>query len=387
MAYHDPKTSSTVNTGPDHRVITVQTARTQATRFEPGGRARHIDRILADGSRMVVDVGVRGDRHIEVVRPGGERVVAVGRQGFVERPLRPGFVARTYVARGLPTAYVYRTYSYHGVAYYRYVPRVQYAPAFYQWAYQPWPAPVAYNWGWGPAPWFYEGYFVPSPGYANAGLWLTDYLLAENLRLAYDNQSAPDDDLTSLVTPPASPGDSTLTPAVKLMIAEQVRQQIQEEQDAASQPVRPQPPPSALDPNQRTFVISATLDVTTDNGMSCELTGGDIIFRTGELQGDGKVGVTVLNSKPGDCDPNSVTAVELAALQEMQNQFREQIAAGMEKLSSNQGKGNLPAGPVANPTQVPDGQAPPAANAQSLLTQFNQEADQAETEIKQAVSG
>ena len=393
--HSDPKSNTTVTTDPRGRITGIETARTKARDFRPDGRAAHIEHTRADGSRMTVDRGGHGERRVEVVRRDGVRVVAVGRRGFVERSVRPGYVSRTYVLGGRTRAYVYRRYAYRGIVYYRYVPRVYYGGAFYGWAYRPWGVQAIYAWGWGPAPvWFYGGYFAPAPYYPGPTLWLTDYLLAENLRLAYEDRQASSTDSDT----PAPPVQNAfaLTPETKLMIAEEVQQQIQAEQAAAQQQQAAAPgsssqpeadmPPLALDPNQRAFVVSGNLDVTTVKGEGCSLTAGDILFRTGDLQGD-KVQVTVLNSKSGDCLANSVTAVDVAALQEMQNQFREQIADGMATLASNQGKGGLPTGPAAHPIQVPDGQVQPAADAQSLVMGLIQEADQTEAEVKQASSG
>ena len=393
LSHHDGRTNTTVNTGADHRVQSVEKPGLKASNFRPDGRAGHIERTRADGSRVVLNRGARGDRRAELVRPDGSRVVAHGRMGFVERPIRPGYVSRTYVVGGRTTVFVYRNYRYRGFAYYGYVPRVHYAPAFYGWAYRPWGVRVAYGWGWGPSPaWFYGGYFAPYPYYQDPAFWLTDYLMAQNLQMAYQSQQASASD-----APP--PPDAGMSPdqmqAMKGMIADEVRQQIQAEQAAAAQPAPPPSPspeptaaeaaPPALNPNQRTFVVAASLDVTV-NGQSCTLTGGDVIYRTGDLESDGTVGVTVLNSKPGDCKANSIAAVEVATLQDMQNQFRQQIAAGMDTLASQQGKGSIPSGPAASPTQVAEGQAQPAPDAQTALAQLNQEADQTETEIRQAAA-
>jgi hypothetical protein len=409
--HRNPKTGETLGTDPRGHINSYEKPGVKATDFRADGHAAHIERTRPDGSRMLVNRGVRGDRRIEVVRPGGVRVVAYGRRGFVERPFRRGYVSRTYVIGGKRSVYVYRNYSYRGFAYYRYVPRVYYAPAFYGWAYRPWGVRVAYAWGWGPAPgWFYGGYFAPSPYYADPAAWLTDYLLAKNLQLAAESQQAPNAEQ-------AQASGAAMTPdqmqAMKQTVANEVRQQIQAEHaaavdsnhqqtvsDAANQGPDTGPPPEAappaLDPNQRTFVVSASLDVTavvsasldaTATGESCTLTGGDILYRRGDVQDDGKIVVTVLSSKPGDCRANSDTSVELAALQEMQNQFREQIASGMETLATKQGQGGIPSGPAANPTQVAEGQAPPALDAQTVLTQLNTEADQTEKDINQATSG
>jgi hypothetical protein len=389
--HSDPKSNTTVTTDPRGRIASIETARTKARDFRPDGRAAHIEHTRADGSRMTVDRGVRGERRVEVVRADGVRVVAIGRHGFVERSVRPGYVSRTYVVGG--RVFVCRRQAYGRIVYYRYVPRVYYGAAFYGWAYRPWGVPVVYAWGWGPAPvWFYGGYFAPAPYYSDPTLWLTDYLLAENLKLAYQDGQASGAD-SGTPPPPPTQNAFALTPETKQMIAEEVRQQIQAEQAAAqqqqiapgstNQPEADAPPP-ALDSNQRAFVVSGNLDVTTVKGDGCSLTAGDILFRTGDLQGD-KVQVTVLNSKSGDCLANSVTAVDVAELQDMQNQFREQIAAGMAALASNQDRKGLPTPPAASPVQVPDGHTP-AGDAQILL-QLNQEADQTEAEIKQAASG
>ncbi len=77
--------------------------------------------------------------------------------------------------------------------------------------------------GLGPAtPWFYGGYFAPEPYYPTPALWLTDYLLAANLRLAYESQQQQQ-------APPPEMAESNgvaLTPEIKMQIAEEVRQQL-----------------------------------------------------------------------------------------------------------------------------------------------------------------
>jgi len=85
-------------------------------------------------------------------------------------------------------------------------------------------------------------------------LWLTDFLLAENLKLSYEAQAQ----ANAAAVPPTAGGNSyamQLTPEVKQAIAEEVRQQLAAEQQAAAAP-NPQPlvpssteVPSALDPS------------------------------------------------------------------------------------------------------------------------------------------
>ena len=342
---------------------------------------------------MVVDRGLHGERRVEVVRPGGVRVVAVGRQSFVERPMaRTGYVSRTYVVGGRTEVRVYRSYSYRSVSYVTYVPRVYYQPAFYGWAAGPWGPTVAYSWGWAPAsPWFYGGYFAPAPVYDTPALWLTDYLLAANLQAGYDNQQQQYQDQQQGPPPQMAQSNGVmLTPEIKAQIAEEVKQQLEVDRLTASQPAAAPPaqavgadvPPPAL--KQRVFVVSTSFDVTAiGSGESCGLSAGDIIERTPgqSITSDGKVPVDVMSSKAGDCPAEFLTRINVATLQDMQNDFKNQIASGMQTLASNSGKG-LPAGPAANPRPSADGQAPPNpandAQARDLVVKLNQEADQTE---------
>src|SRR5436853_7726288 len=63
-----------------------------------------------------------------------------------------------------------------------------YQPVYYGWAYNPWPAPAYYRWGYYNDPWYgnYNYYYQPYPAYPSASPWLTDYILSENLRAAYE---------------------------------------------------------------------------------------------------------------------------------------------------------------------------------------------------------
>ena len=395
----DTRTRTTVHTDAGGRITTVERPGIKATSFREDGRAAHIEHTREDRSRLVVDRGLRGERRVEVVRPDGVRVVAAGRQTFVERPFRPGYVSRTYVTGGRTEVRVYRSYTYNTVHYVTYVPTVYYQPAFYGWAARPWGPRVVYAWGWEPAaPWFYGGYFAPAPVYDSPALWVTDFLLAANLRAAYDNQQQQHQE--QQLQPPAPPVQNTgvmLTTEVKMQIAEEVKQQIAimgAEQAANSQPtaapasVAPQGDiePPAL--KQRVFVVATNLDVTSiDDGKACTLTAGDVIERTPRqpITSDGKVTIDVMNSKPGDCQAEFTTQLDLATLQEMQNQFREQIAAGMDSLASNQGK-SLPGSPSARTVQAVNGRAPEDNDAKRLIAEVNQQADQTEAEIRQGTN-
>ncbi len=336
---------------------------------------------------------------------GGIHTVSMGRQGgYVEHAYRGGwhgheYRVRSYWVGGRRYAVAYRVYYWGGRPYYWYAPAYYYRPAYYEWVYNPWAVPVVYRWGWFGAPWFgfYGYYFTPYPVYASANLWLTDYILAENLRPAYEAQQ--------YVAAAAASGDAQqrpLSPEAKQLIAQEVREQLAAERQAAAwqspppggggaapAPAEPanQPPP-ALDPTQRVFIVDSILDIQTADGGECGLTPGDILLRTGDTVVNGsKVGVGVLSSKQGDCDPGVNGNVEVADLQEMYNHFREQLDAGLKQLAENQGKNGLPVAPDTSTiaaTDVPP--VEPDSDVQAQVQGLQSEADQAEKEVGPAAS-
>lgn len=373
-SYQDPRTGRTV----------VTNKAGQVTRIE-GPRG-------IGGQQMVINRNPRGGREVVSGRPGNRVVSYGGSRGFVERPMsRQGYISRTYVVHGRTYAHVYHEYRYRGVAYYGYVPGVYYAPGFYGWAGGRWGAPVAYGWA-GPmgAGWFnfYGGYFAPYPMYASADLWLTDYLLAENLKLAYDNQQQQQQgNPEPTEAPAASAAQTPLSPDTKAMIADEVRQQIAAEKAASLQPAAAtsgQPPAGDTMPSvftQKFFVVSANLDVTA-NGQACSLTPGDIIQRKAtSVANDGTVPVEVISSKAGDCPADSQAGVELATLQEMHNQFQEQVDAGLKTLADGQVRGVT--SPAAGARPVPEGTADAAPDAATQITTADSNATNLEAQVRQ----
>jgi len=376
-----------------------------------------------NGQRRIVTEHRDANNRVE------SRVVTAGpNRGFVEHRFERGgseYVRRTYVYEGRTNVTVYRTYYYNNVAYYHYVPAYYYAPVYYGWAYNPWPAPVYYTWGWYGDPWYrpYGYYFAPYPVYPSADFWLTDYLIAENLRASYQAQAAANADAAGANADAAAAnanaaaanadtaasqrgsqaGAVTLTPEVKQMIAEEVKAQLTAEQAAATQngtgsgtptsaPAQPagntEQVPPALDPNLRVFIVTTSLDVTA-NGEPCSLSAGDVLRRMDNApDSDNTVGVMVLSSKKSDCGMDSSPRIQVADLQEMHNRFREQLDTGLKTLADNQGKKGIPSGPAAGGRKNLDGTSAPddAAVVAAKLKQQQQEADQTEKEVQQAAS-
>ncbi|HEY2774405.1 MAG TPA: hypothetical protein VGK20_10205 [Candidatus Binatia bacterium] len=330
------------------------------------------------------------------------------------------YVQRTYVHGGHTYAYAYRESVWHDHPYYVYAPAHYYHSGFYGWACDPWPSHVYYHWGWYGSPWvgYYGGYFAPEAYYPSAAFWLTDYLLAANLQLAYaasqaayapppvyapeapapdyyQQPAAPGYDQAPPATQPAEPeptpapssGPVRLSPEVKQAIAAQVEADLKAQREAASYPDQPPPDASSvalpvLDPTISVFVVADSLTVPTPDGQECELTAGDVLGRLDDTPGDDNaIGVRVTASKQGDCPVSAKPRVQVADLQEMHNRFREQIDNGLRSLAAG-GEG-LPQAPDAGVTQ---GEVPPPQpddRAAAAVQDLQGQGDQTEREISQ----
>jgi hypothetical protein len=380
----------------------------KVARFDSRGKAQYIH---DDRRGVTISRGPGGVRQVMKPLPGGGRVMSTGpHRGFVEhryvppRGMRvpPGrvYVQRTYVINNVHYTRVYATYNYRGAPYYRYAPAAYYHPAYYGWAHSPWGRPVPYNWGWRAHPWYgyYGGYFTPAPVYPTPSLWLTDFLLAENLKAAYEARAAAQEQAAQ--PPLAEPAGGGMTPEVKQLIAQEVQAQLAEQQAAAQaqqagqQPAATSTPavadevPSALSPKHRIFIVSSNLAVMAD-GQECALTPGDAISRvTDNPDENNQVTASVLSSKQGDCAAGQQVAVSVQDLQDMYNSFQEQLDSGLKTLASSSGKGGMPAAPDTGTIGGEVVAPPPDNDADAVLTDQQQAADQAEAELqKEAFTG
>jgi hypothetical protein len=348
---------------------------------------------------MMIHHGLRGGRVI-VSERNGRTIVNTGRRGgYVQRPYltRNGreYYQRTYVVGGRSYVRVYRGWEYGGVRYYAYVPTYYYHPRFYFWAYNPWVTPIYYGpaaWGWVGMPWFgfYVGFFTPYPVYASASLWLTDYLLAANLQAAYQAQAQAN--AAAAQAPPenygpAAASQTPLSPEVKQAIADEVQRQLAAQQGAAANPqaAPTSAVPDALNPAERVFVVSSSLDVMVPGtGQECSLTAGDVVMRLSDSpDANQNVTASVQSSKQADCSSGQTVAIGVQDLQEMHNQFQAQIDSGEQALASKGGTGGLPKPPDTGTTA---GQVPlptPDADAASQLAAQQQQADQTEQQVAQ----
>lgn len=329
----------------------------------------------------------QGGQEVRGLRPGGIQVVNLGKgHGYVDRPLpgRNGYYQRTYLAGGRSYAHVYRACRYQSMVYYRYVAPTQYNPQFYKWVGTPFRKQATYNWNSAQAPWLssYASYFSPAPSYPNANLWLTDFVVQQNLKTAYENQPEQPNPSGSSA-PETISGGVALSPEVRAALSQEVQQAVADEQAATIQsggrPPAPgvQTPPPALDPNQRTLVVSENLEINQES-TPCTLTPGDVIYRSGDsVVAGNKAAVNVVASKAGDCPANTQTQLEVNTLQGMHNEFREQIDAGLGKLADIEGQEGFPSGPAPGARPVPEGTAQPDSNVATTLEQQQSDADAA----------
>lgn len=345
---------------------------------------------------MAVHHGLNGNRRVSVERRDHSRIVADRRgHGYVQHPYNyrgHEYAHRTYYRNGHAEARFYRGYEYHGVAVESYAPAVYFAPAYYGWVYNPWVAPISFSWGFAAAPWYgaYGFYFTPYPVYANASLWLTDYIISQQLAAAYAANAA----MQAQVV--AAAGYVALTPDVKNLIAAEVQRQIAlENQEAQTVAANNEPDPSnsgigrmLSDGVQHVFVAGKDLDLVDAGGAECAVSEGDAMQLTGPPAADATAAnLVMLSSKGGnECRKGAIVAVGFEDLQEMQNAMRETVGQGMQELQAKQGTGGLPAAPAS--ARVAPVQAafakdapPPDADVQAQMNQQLQEGDKAEQAV------
>ena len=347
---------------------------------------------------MDIHQGLNGGRTVVVARPDHSVVVyQKGRAGYVQRPYSfhgQNYDRRTYSYHGHTYDNFYRGYHYHGVDMHVYAPSRYFGRAYYGWAYNPWVSPVHYRWGWMSHPWYgyYGYYFNPYPTYPSAAFWLTDYLISSSLQAAFTaHQEAGEIDGN------ASMGAAPLTPEVKQMIADEVRNQLALENQESQQNAQQQ----VIDPGSsgiarimsdvasghaHVFVVGNALDVVDASGTECTLSDGDALSINSAPPPDSPTAnVVVLASKGGqECPKGDSVSVALNDLQEMQNNMRASIDQGLQELQANQGKGGLPQAPASGEaaTAAYASIAPPAdPNTADELQQEAQQADQAQSEV------
>ena len=398
-ASHGPggASHSAIHSGPAPRGSNERVTRSgSAVRTRPGGRVSDVH----DARRgMDVHHGLNGGRRVSMERHDGSRVYAErGRRGYVERGYGfhgHDYARRSYFYHGHEYNRFYRGYGYRGLMLNVYAPGFYFNPGFYGWAYNPWAAPIAFGWGWGGAPWYgrYGYYFAPYPVYPSAAFWLTDYIISQNLQAAYAAQQE------AAETAPVAAGGGgqpVLTPEVKQMIADEVKNQLALENAEAQQNSKGQdvdPGSSGIarllsDGHPHVFVAGGSLDVTDTSGQECVVSDGDTLqLRQAPPSDATTANLVVLSSKGNpECQIALTVQVQLTDLQEMQNHMRETIDQGLQDLQTKQGTGGLPAAPPSAkgdpaPAAYAAAAPPPEANLAQDIQGADQQSAQAEKDV------
>jgi hypothetical protein len=376
------------------RSITERRPASSVTR-EPyltgSGRAGEVSRGLAGGQ-------------VHVVRYGNTL------SGTVERTIRPGLVSRTFVSAGhVLYTHVYQHHVWHQFgrtfAYETFVPAVRYPAVYYAWSFAAWRHPVAYTWGWQVQPWYpmYGSLFTPYPVYTSPDMWMTDYIIAQNMQTAYQAQTAapepesPQGALAAPVVdssvaapalqtsdappapqssePPSPPVDMppAITPQVKAQLNAQIKVQLREQQAAAAMPLTLTTPstPPALRPNHVFFQVVRPLEVPSGTANHyCSLRASDYIRRTGGMSNDDwMIPVVVELSGPSDCPQGLLTRIGLNDLNAMENEQEAQVIEAIQAASKSMGPNGPPRGPGVHPTLIADGSAAPDPRALDAIRQ------------------
>jgi hypothetical protein len=378
----------------EHRTPSGSTVRTRAN-----GKPSDIH----DAKRgMTVHHGLNGGRRVSVEDSSHNRTVYhKGRAGYVQHPYSyrgHDFAQRTYVFGGRVYGRSYMGFPYRGVYLSIYAPGLFYSPFFYGWAYNPWASPIMFGWGFAGSPWYgyYGYYFSPFDSYPSAAYWLTDYMISSDLQAGYAAHiEAGETDGAA----PAVAGPPLLTPDVKQMIADEIRNELALENTEATRSSQQQdvdPGSSGIDRlfsdvakgKPHIFVVGTPLDVVDASQNECSLSDGDVLLLQTAPPPDAQAAnLVVLASKGGqECAKQDTVSVPFADLQEMQNHMRELIDQGLQELQNKQGKDGLPALPStvpAQPTPAPYAAIapPPDPNAATEIQQQAQQADQAEQDV------
>jgi hypothetical protein len=342
--------------------------------------------------------------------------------GVVEYPTKSGYLNRTYVQAGhVLYARVYRRNTYqrfgHAFSYETLVPGIAFGTAYYAWATRRWSAPVSYRWGWETEPWHkaFGSDFTPYQDYTSLDEWLTDYLVAQNLRNAYESWQAenqrpywdePDDgrrpyweEASATDTPaqsasarpnsskkhgPASntragsqsrpPGQDSPAPLsgdIKAKLNRQIKRQLIERQTHAATSGDDDLPES-LKPGHTLFRVNTALDVPSKgSGQYCSLRTNDYIERIGDMDENGMVAVKVEVGAVSDCAVGLTTNVSVNDLEAMEGEQQQALTDALLAASKNMGGSQgLPQAPATTPVLLAAGQARPAPDAMTTLSQL-----------------
>jgi len=371
--------------------------------FDPNGKVTSLR-----SSNLDVRRGSHGERSIVGHGKDNATLVTTGRHsGYMERSVTAGnrtYIQRTTVINQRIVSRNFVAFNYGGVGMVRFVTPAFFAPGFYGWAFYPWGPPIPFAFGWEAAPW-YGGpnpYFAAYGEYPGAAQWLADYAIGETLSDGYqlDADAELEGDTDSYAETSSDGDDSdqadrlnaeAMTPIsaeIKESIVEQVKQELTYDSAASSAHAEQtgyDEVSFVLGTQNQVFVVSSSLDVSTADEQLCGLQAGDILqMKSAPASNSDLVQLRVASSKRRDCPAGVTVTVSMADLQEMHNNFRARVEAGLGELQAGQGHNGIPAAPASALTEprtnIASAATVPESDVTSALEAQRQQADAAEAQ-------
>lgn len=330
-------------------------------------------------------------RAVTSERPGQVRIVSYSaNRGYVQRPLRAGFVQRTYVYGNNRSISVYGERFYRGHTYYHYETPVYYEPSFYSWLLAAWAQPIGYDWGFSGQGWYgiNSSYFTPAETYGSPSEWMADNLVADTLRENDHSPDSPEPDYPATSPKILETNATPITPTVRTAIAGDISEQLKVDAAEAtgndSSSKDSQHSPDILDPNSRSIFVTFAAVGSLRDGSICKLTGGDYIVRTSDsISTQNTLDVFVISNKAGDCPSQKLVAVDADTLQEMYNGYSRKIHEAPTVIGRTQGTHGMPSTDAPANGRVLYASSVSNTNADAALVQQQEQlANQSEMEAQ-----
>jgi hypothetical protein len=169
---------------------------------------------------------------------------------------------------------------------------------------------------------------------------------------------------------PADTSPPPLSGEIKAELNAQIKQRLIERQNQETTSDKDTLPDS-LKPGHTLFRVSTPLDVASNvSGRVCSLRANDYIERTGDMDENGTVPVKVKLGGTADCGIGIKTRVSVNDLEAMESEQQQALTDALLAASKNMGDRGLPQAPGTTPILLAGGQARPAPDATTTLSQL-----------------
>ncbi len=241
------------------------------------------------------------------------------------------YTQRTFVNGHGHVNVLYANHSWGGHPYFCYHHWVGFNPWFWGWYYGPW-VPWGYPWGWYNDPWYHDywfWYFHPYPRYTSPGQWVTDWILADMLKAAYDRG--------------VEEGESQVNTATADPVSDGVKGQLQAQVDELSKSYQGEQTvdlkETLVNPNYIYAVNQTFTETVVNSASTCKLAEGDLLkVAVAPTDANPVATMSVVSSKFGSCAAGTQIEVSVSDLQEMLNSFAERVDNGLHEFQKTKTK-------------------------------------------------